>query len=75
MKPNDDGDYKIAENGLHIWPRGQFMFMALPNPGGSFTCTLFAPFEGPESFENIKKDEDVVQILQQAFSRCSRDAA
>ncbi len=67
MLPNDDGDYRIAENGLHIWPRGQFMFMALPNPGGSFTCTLFAPFEGAESFENIQTDEDVVKFYQKHF--------
>ena len=59
MLPNDDGDYRIAENGLHIWPRGQFMFMALPNPGGSFTCTLFAPFEGEESFERIPGGPDL----------------
>ena len=67
MLPNDDGDYRIAENGLHIWPRGQFMFMALPNPGGSFTCTLFAPFEGEESFENIVSDEDVVKFYTKHF--------
>ena len=67
MHPNEDGDYRIAENGLHIWPRGQFMFMALPNPGGSFTCTLFAPFEGEESFENIQSDEDVLAFYQKHF--------
>ena len=67
MLPNDDGDYRISENGLHIWPRGEFMFMALPNPGGSFTCTLFAPFEGAESFENIKTDDDVVAFYQKHF--------
>ena len=67
MLPSDSGDYRIAENALHIWPRGQFMFMALPNPGGSFTCTLFAPFEGAESFENIQSDEDVVKFYQKHF--------
>ena len=67
MLPNDDGDYRISKNGLHIWPRGEFMFMALPNPGGSFTCTLFAPFEGAESFENIKTDDDVVAFYQKHF--------
>lgn len=67
MPPNDEGDYRIAKNGLHIWPRGQFMFMALPNPGGSFTCTLFAPFEGEESFENIRSDKDVLAFYQKHF--------
>ena len=67
MLPSDDGDYRIAENGLHIWPRGQFMFMALPNPGGSFTCTLFAPFEGEDSFERIQSDEDVLNFYKKHF--------
>ncbi|PCJ80748.1 MAG: kynurenine 3-monooxygenase [Bacteroidetes bacterium] len=67
MTPTEDGDFRMANNGLHIWPRGQFMFMALPNPGGSFTCTLFAPFEGEESFENIKSDSDVIDFFERHF--------
>ena len=67
MQPNTNGGYKMAEDGLHIWPRGKFMFMALPNPGGSFTCTLFAPFEGKESFENIKSDDDVLGFFKKHF--------
>jgi kynurenine 3-monooxygenase len=67
MTPNESGDFRMAKDGLHIWPRGQFMFMALPNPGGSFTCTLFAPFEGEESFENIKTDSDVLDFFERHF--------
>jgi len=55
---NDDGSHKLDANSFHIWPRGQFMFIAMPNIDGSFTCTLFMPFEGEVSFESIKtKDE------------------
>lgn len=44
IDPNDDGSYKMPENYLHIWPRGQYMMIALPNKDASFTCTLFMPF-------------------------------
>jgi len=45
-----DGGYALEKNALHIWPRGGFMMIALPNPGGSFTVTLFLPFEGETGF-------------------------
>jgi len=67
MSPNADGGFRMSEDGLHIWPRGKFMLMALPNPGGSFTCTLFAPYEGEESFKNIKSDEDVRAFFNRHF--------
>ncbi len=56
--PNVDGSHKLDKNSFHIWPRGRFMFIAMPNIDGSFTCTLFMPFEGDISFEKItNKDE------------------
>ena len=48
---NEDGTHKLDKNSLHIWPRKDFMLTALPNLEGSFTCTLFLPFEGEYSFE------------------------
>lgn len=51
---NADGSHKLDKNSFHIWPRGKFMLIAMPNLDGSFTCTLFMPFEGAVSFENIK---------------------
>ena len=45
------GGFLLEEHALHIWPRGGSMMIALPNRDGSFTCTLFWPFEGPHSFE------------------------
>jgi len=50
---NSDGSHKLDKNSFHIWPRGKFMFIAMPNLDGSFTCTLFLPFEGEISFEKI----------------------
>ncbi len=57
----------IEKHALHIWPRGQFMLIALPNLDGSFTCTLFLPFEGPESFENLKTEAQVLAFFEKYF--------
>lgn len=57
IPPNPDGSHKLDKHSFHIWPRGKFMLIAMPNIDGSFTCTLFMPFEGEVSFENIKTKE------------------
>src|SRR6202035_2363679 len=49
----------IGRAALHTWPRKSFMMIALPNPDGSFTCTLFWKFEGPRSFESTRNHDDV----------------
>jgi kynurenine 3-monooxygenase len=57
---NPDGTHKLDKNSFHIWPRGKYMLIALPNLDGSFTCTLFMPFEGENSIaalDNISKVE------------------
>jgi kynurenine 3-monooxygenase len=56
---NPDGTHKLDKNSLHIWPRGDYMLIALPNLDGSFTGTLFMPFEGENSFGSLKTKEDV----------------
>ena len=53
---NADGSHKLDKNSFHIWPRGNFMLIAMPNLDGSFTCTLFMPFEGEVSFENVNTE-------------------
>ena len=50
---NSDGSYKLDKHSLHIWPRGKYMLIALPNLDGTFTCTLFMPFEGENSFASL----------------------
>src|SRR5437588_10959654 len=47
IPPAPDGSWRMQKEALHIWPRKSFMMIALPNPDGSFTCTLFWEFEGP----------------------------
>ncbi|HRP88461.1 MAG TPA: NAD(P)/FAD-dependent oxidoreductase [Edaphocola sp.] len=62
-----DGAWLIEKNALHIWPRHNFMMIALPNTDGSFTCTLFFPFEGKPSFESLKTKEDVISFFKTQF--------
>ncbi|POS02536.1 kynurenine 3-monooxygenase [Flavobacterium croceum DSM 17960] len=64
---NTDGTHKIDKNSLHIWPRGNFMLMALANLDGSFTCTLFMPFEGENSFEQLKDEATLVSFFANYF--------
>jgi kynurenine 3-monooxygenase len=59
--------FQIEKNALHIWPRESFMLIALPNPDGSFTCTLFFPFDGAVSFDKLKTDSDVQQFFSETF--------
>lgn len=64
---NADGSHKIDKNSLHIWPRGNFMLMGLANLDGSFTCTLFMPFEGENSFEKLKDEKSLVDFFANYF--------
>ena len=64
---NADGTHKIDKNSLHIWPRGNFMLMGLSNLDGSFTCTLFMPFEGENSFEQLKDEKSLVDFFAKYF--------
>lgn len=63
-----NGEFLMDKNALHIWPRGSFMMIALPNPDGNFTCTLFLPFEGEKSFSNLKTDKQIEDFFKTEFS-------
>lgn len=65
---NEDGSHKLDKNSFHIWPRGEFMLIALANENGSFTCTLFMPFEGENSFEAMNTEEKVITFFKNNFS-------
>src|SRR5947209_3420322 len=67
IPPGPDGAWQMEKNALHIWPRKSFMMIALPNPDGSFTCTLFWEFEGPRSFATTKTDDDVRRFFDEEF--------
>ena len=67
IPPGPDGSWRMEKNALHIWPRKSFMMIALPNPDGSFTSTLFWEFEGPRSFATMKSHEDVRRFFEEEF--------
>ena len=67
IPPGMAGAFQLEKNALHIWPRESFMMIALPNPDGSFTCTLFFPFEGSPSFSNLKTDAEVSMFFDNTF--------
>ncbi|WP_334078573.1 FAD-dependent oxidoreductase [Microbulbifer sp. M83] len=62
-----DGGFLIEKHALHIWPRGGFMLIALPNMDGSFTVTLFLPNKGEASFAALQTQEDVFQFFEEYF--------
>ncbi len=67
IPPGSDGSWQMEKHALHIWPRKSFMMIALPNPDGSFTCTLFWEFEGPRSFATTKTDDGVRRFFDEEF--------
>lgn len=65
---NADGSHRLEANALHIWPRKDFMLIALPNPDGSFTCTLFLNQSGDPSFDALKERAAVRQFFESNFA-------
>src|SRR5690606_35318690 len=61
------GSFLLEKNALHIWPRKDYMLIALPNLDGTFTGTLFFPFEGPLSFEKLDTEEKVSEFFRSTF--------
>jgi len=59
--------FLIDKNSLHIWPRGEYMLIALPNLDGSFTVTLFLPTKGELSFETLTAKESVIALFKTKF--------
>lgn len=63
----DDGSFRIDPEALHIWPRGGYMVIALPNLDGSFTVTLFLPKTGNPGFESLTSAEAVEEFFKTEF--------
>jgi kynurenine 3-monooxygenase len=67
IPPASGGGFQLEPNALHIWPRGSFMMIALPNQDGSFTCTLFWPFEGKTGFAAIRSEAELLRFFQATY--------
>jgi kynurenine 3-monooxygenase len=68
IPPGEAGAFQIDKHSLHIWPRGSYMLIALPNLDGSFTCTLFFPNEGDNSFATLDTPEKVKAFFEETFA-------
>ena len=63
-----DGGFRIEQNALHIWPRGQFMMIALPNLDGSFTVTMFHPYEGEGGFNTLDTEARLLAFFEKYYA-------
>jgi len=61
------GEHPLETNALHIWPRGNYMLIALPNLDRTFACILFLPFDGEDSFEHLSTRSTVLEFFQSQF--------
>jgi kynurenine 3-monooxygenase len=67
IPPTADGKFAMEVNALHIWPRKDYMLIALPNLDKTFTCTLFFPFEGEFSFSKVDSKEKLKAFFEKTF--------
>ena len=67
IPPGDDGTHVLERHALHIWPRGGFMMMAMANLDGSFTVTLYLPWEGQHGFDRLHTPAAVRQLFTSQF--------
>jgi kynurenine 3-monooxygenase len=65
--PDTDGQWKIEKEALHIWPNGSFMIIALPNLDGSFTLTMFHPYEGEAGFNTLNTKEKLKTFFEKYY--------
>jgi kynurenine 3-monooxygenase len=62
-----NGKHLLETHALHIWPRGNYMLIALPNIDGTFACILFLPFEGADGFASLSTQAEVIQFFESRF--------
>lgn len=67
IPPGAGGTFQMETHALHIWPRGHYMLIALPNPDGSFTGTLFLPYGGDPGFDGLDSDDAVTDFFRLDF--------
>lgn len=67
IEPGPNATFQIDENCLHIWPRKSFMMIALPNPGGNFTCTLFYPFDAKPGINDLDSADKIMDFFNTHF--------
>lgn len=68
IPPGFDGEFQLEPNALHIWPRGDYMCIALPNDERTFTVTLFMPNAGKTSFETVASGDEAQALFARDFA-------
>lgn len=68
IPPAADGSFRIEPHALHIWPRGDYMCIALPNDEGTFTVTVFLPNTGPTSFASVRSGSQARALFERDFA-------
>lgn len=63
----EGGGHRLKNGVFHIWPRGDYMLIGIPNLDGSFTCTLFFPYKGAHSFETLRSEAAVLSFFKEVF--------
>ena len=72
IPPTLQNDFALDKNALHIWPRGNYMLIALPNMDRSFTCTLFFPFDGEPSFTSLNSNDKIQDFFKTHFTDAAK---
>jgi kynurenine 3-monooxygenase len=67
IPPTAAGEFAMEPNALHIWPRGGYMMIALPNADRSFTCTCFWPHAGENGFDRLGTEDQVMSYFKERF--------
>lgn len=67
IPPAADGGHRMEPHALHIWPRGEYMLIALPNPDATFTVTLFLPHTGKPSFASLTDEAALLEFFGDTF--------
>ena len=67
IHPDASGAWKIHKEALHIWPRGHFMIIALPNLDGSFTLTMFHPYGSEIGFDALDNEDKLEAFFQKYY--------
>lgn len=68
IPPSSDGNFLLQKDALHIWPRGEYMMIALPNFDGSFTVTMFHPFSGEDGFDAITDEQKLITCFERNYA-------
>ncbi len=67
IPPDENGNYKLDKNCVHVWPRKDYIMVGLPGLGGKFTCNLFLPAEGELSLKTIETQEQILELFNRDF--------